>query len=85
MLNLWQKRRKTENNFTEQLPLGEKGQAVIPAEARQARGIKKGEKLLVFGMGCDMIAFSKLSKVEQFASHLSQRLEAIREIIKKTK
>ena len=65
--------------------MGGKGQVVIPAEARKAMGIKKGEKLLVFGMGCDMLAFSKLSKVEQFASHLSGRLEAIRGIIKKSK
>lgn len=76
---------KNGEQFYGTTTMGEKGQVVIPAEARRAMGIKKGEKLLVFGMGCDMIAFSKLSKVEQFASHLSQRLEAIREIIKKTK
>jgi len=79
------KEKKNGEQFYGTTTLGEKGQVVIPAEARQAMGIKKGEKLLVFGMGCDMIAFSKLSNVEQFASHLSQRLEAIREIIKKTK
>lgn len=63
--------------------VGEKGQVVIPAEAREAMSLKKGEKLLVFGMGCDMIAFSKLSQVEQFATHLSRRLETIRTIIRK--
>ncbi len=65
--------------------VGEKGQVVIPSEARESMGIKKGDKLLVFGMGCDMVALTKLSKVEQFASHLSGRLDAIREIIKKGK
>ena len=40
---------------------------------------------LLFGMGRDMITFSKLSKVEQFESHLSSRLDLIRGIIKKTK
>jgi AbrB family looped-hinge helix DNA binding protein len=65
--------------------LGEKGQVVIPIEARKAMGIKKGDKLLVFGMGCDMLAFAKLSKVEQFALHLAKRLNVIREIIKKSK
>jgi len=64
--------------------IGEKGQVVIPAEAREAMKLNKGDKLLVFGMGHDMIAFTKLSQVEQFASHLSQKLESIREIIKKT-
>lgn len=65
--------------------IGEKGQVVIPIEARETMGLKKGDKLLVFGMGCDMLAFSKLSELEQFASHLSTRLDAIREIIKKSK
>lgn len=79
------KNKKSGEQFFGTTTLGEKGQIVIPAEAREAMGIKKGEKLLVFGMGCDMLAFSKLSKVEQFTSHLSGRLGAIREIIKKSK
>lgn len=61
--------------------MGEKGQVVIPAEAREAMKLQKGDKLLVFGMGCDMIAFSKLSNLEKFADHLSQKLHAIRSII----
>ena len=65
--------------------LGEKGQAVIPAAARQAMNIKKGEKLLVFGMGSDMLVLSKISNLEKFASHMSKRLEALRDIIAKTK
>jgi len=64
--------------------VGEKGQVVIPAEARESMKLKKGDKLLVFGMGDDMIAFSKISQLEKFASHLSERLEAIRAIIKKS-
>lgn len=77
--------KKNGEQFYGATTVGEKGQVVIPAEAREAMGIKKGDKLLVFGMGCDMVALSKLSKVEQFASHLSGRLDAIREVIKKTK
>ncbi len=81
--------KKTKKNNVERFygttTLGEKGQAVIPADARKAMGIKKGDKLLVFGMGYDMIALCKLSKVEQFASHLSDRLGAIRKVIKRTK
>ncbi len=79
------KKHKNGEQFYGTTTLGEKGQVVIPAEARKSMGIKKGDKLLVFGMGCDMLAFSKLSKVEQFTSHLSNRLDAIREIIKKSK
>lgn len=79
------KPKKISEQFYGTTTLGEKGQVVIPAEARKAMDIKKGDKLLVFGMGCDMLAFSKLSKVEQFASHLSGRLDVIRHIIKKSK
>jgi AbrB family looped-hinge helix DNA binding protein len=64
--------------------LGERGQAVIPVEARKAHGLKKGEKLLVFSMG-DNIVFTKLSGLEKFESHLAQRLGAIRELIEKNK
>ena len=79
------KKNRNGEQFYGTTTMGEKGQIVIPAEARKAMDVKKGEKLLVFGMGCDMLAFSKLSKVEQFASHLSGRLDAIRNIIKKSK
>lgn len=79
------KKKKNDEQFYGTTTLGEKGQVVIPAEARKSMGIKKGDKLLVFGMGCDMLAFSKLSKIEKFASHLSGRLEAIRTIINKSK
>jgi AbrB family looped-hinge helix DNA binding protein len=64
--------------------LGEKGQVVIPVEAREAMDLKKGEKLLVFGMGHEMLALSKLARLEKFASHMAERLNAIRKIIKKT-
>ncbi|MBI4090849.1 MAG: AbrB/MazE/SpoVT family DNA-binding domain-containing protein [Candidatus Komeilibacteria bacterium] len=64
--------------------IGEKGQVVIPSEARKSMKVKSGEKLLVFGMGTDMVILSKLSNLEKFASHLSKRLEAMREIIRKT-
>jgi len=77
--------KKNGEQFHGTATIGAKGQVVIPSEAREAMGLKKGDKLLVFGMGCDMVAFSKLSKVEQLASHLSGRLDAIREVIKKSK
>ena len=73
-----------EQQFFGTTTLGEKGQVVIPAEARTVMGLKKGDKLLVFGMGDDMVTFSKLSQVEQFASHLAKRLEAIRQVLQET-
>ncbi len=61
--------------------IGEKGQLVIPAEAREALKLEKGEKLLVFGMGEDTVVLSKLSQMEKFASHLSKKAEEIKKII----
>lgn len=63
--------------------LGEKGQVVIPAQARETLKLKKGEKLLVFGFDNDMVAFSKLSHMEEFAHHLEEGLRDIKLIIKK--
>jgi hypothetical protein len=44
--------------------------------------LEKGEKLMVFGMGGDMVAFAKLSHFEKFEKHLSGKLNNIRKIIK---
>jgi len=63
--------------------VGERGQAVIPAEAREALKLKKGDKLLVFGMGNGMLSFSTLSGFEKFQSHMTKQLETIRNVIKK--
>ncbi len=65
--------------------LGEKGQVVIPAEARKRIRVDKGEKLLVFGMGEDMLVFAKLSQLEKFTIKLSKRLESMRSIVRKSK
>lgn len=73
-----------EPEFYGTTTVGEKGQIVVPAEARTSMKVKRGDKLLVFGLGTDMVILSKLSNLEKFASHLSKRLTAIREIIKKT-
>ncbi len=75
---------KKDKKFYGTTTVGEKGQVVIPAEARQYLKLKKGEKLLVFGFNNDMLAFSKLEHLEKFASHLSEKLKTIKEIIKKT-
>lgn len=65
--------------------LGEKGQVVIPMEARKAMRLKKGEKLLVFGKGLDMLALAKIGGMQKFAEALSHRLESIQKIIKKAR
>ncbi len=62
--------------------LGEKGQVVIPAAARESLKLKKGDKLLVFSFGEDL-AFSKPARMEAFAKHLEQRVKGIRTALKK--
>jgi AbrB family looped-hinge helix DNA binding protein len=65
--------------------IGEKGQVVVPQEVREKMNLTKGDKLLVFGMGDEMVAFAKISEFERFEKHLSGQLESIRKIIKKGK
>lgn len=74
-------RRRLEKEFYGTTTLGERGQVVIPAEARKALDLSKGDKLLVFCFGDDMVAFCKLSNLEKLASHLTQKLETLHEII----
>lgn len=63
--------------------VGEKGQIVIPANARKIMRLKKGDKLLVFGMGNEMLAFSRLAHMERFISKISKQLGKIKKIINK--
>ncbi len=76
--------KRNGERFYGTVTIGERGQVVIPSEAREAMGLKKGEKLLAFGMGHEMLALTKLSKLEQFEAHLASRLEVIRTILKRT-
>jgi len=65
--------------------VGEKGQVVIPNDARKDIKLKKGDRLLVFGIGGEMLTLVKLSHIEKIASHLSEKLKMVDEIVKKTK
>lgn len=64
--------------------IGEKGQVVIPAEARQRLKLKKGDKLLVVSPHGNAVILIKASQLESFAKHLSKRIEKARKLIKKT-
>jgi len=74
---------KQEDCFYGTATVGEKGQIVIPAEARQALNIEKGEKLLIFGMGEETIVITKLSRIEQIAKHLTVKLGRMRRLLNK--
>ena len=72
-----------ERRFYGSTTIGEKGQVVIPAEARAKMRIKKGDKLLVFGMGPEMLMLMKFSQFEKFATHMSKNLARIKKVINK--
>ncbi len=73
-----------EKRFYGTAALGEKGQIVIPHEARKKMKIKKGDRLLVFGAHEDMLVLTTLSHVEKIAAHLEQKLKKIDTLIKET-
>jgi AbrB family looped-hinge helix DNA binding protein len=54
--------------------VGERGQIVIPMEARKAYGIKPGDKLVVFGIDEKGIMFLKSDKMKQFAEKILKSL-----------
>lgn len=63
--------------------LGEKGQAVIPAETRKMLKLKKGEKLLVFAMDNDAILITKISNLKLLAARMAGTLGYIEKVIAK--
>jgi AbrB family looped-hinge helix DNA binding protein len=73
--------KKGSRHFYGSTTIGERGQVVIPAEARNVLKIKKGDKLLVFGMGHEMIALAKVSYMKKVAADLSKKVEAIKKVI----
>ena len=76
---------KQKHEFYGTTTIGEKGQVVIPSDARKAMKLGRSEKLLVFGMGKDMLMLAKISNLEKFAAQLTDKLESIQKIIKKHK
>ncbi|MCL5667383.1 MAG: AbrB/MazE/SpoVT family DNA-binding domain-containing protein [Patescibacteria group bacterium] len=76
------KNRIEQRQFFGTVTMGERGQAVIPSEARKIMGLKQGEKLLVFGMGSEMLVLAKLSHVEKLASRLSSQLGTMTKAIR---
>lgn len=76
---------KDNQEFFGTTTIGERGQIVIPAEARKSMKLKNGDKLLAFGMGNDMLVLAKVSQLEKFAQHLSNKLQTFQTAIDSTK
>ena len=64
--------------------MGERGQVVIPAEAREILNLEKGEKMLVFGVKDKGIFLTKLSSFKQFSKELEKRHAEINEILEES-
>lgn len=69
-----------EHNFFGSATVGERGQVVIPAEARKKFNINPGDKILVLGHpGGNGVMFCKIDAMREFFSSLIDdlnRLEA---------
>lgn len=66
--------------------VGTKGQVVIPAEAREALGIKPGDKLYVTGSrGKGAIGLIKEERLEELLNKFVDMGESISEILKDNK
>ena len=64
--------------FMGSAPVGERGQVVIPAEARETIGIGAGDKLLVFlHPGGDGVAFVKVGMLEEAAAMLKRLAQEV--------
>ncbi len=62
--------------------ISDKGQIVIPIEARNALNLEKGEKLLVMGMHGDAIMLMKLSGFQKMSEEMAARQKELEKVIK---
>jgi AbrB family looped-hinge helix DNA binding protein len=61
---------KGDMKFFGSVTIGERGQIVVPAEARTALGLKPGDKMLVFKAPVDGAIV--VAKPEEFERHVQQ-------------
>lgn len=65
--------------------ISDKGQIVIPVEARNALGLEKGEKLLVMGVGKDGLMLMKVSGLEKITEEMARNQRALGEMLEREK
>ncbi|MHB8792798.1 MAG: AbrB/MazE/SpoVT family DNA-binding domain-containing protein [Thermoleophilia bacterium] len=80
------KDRMADSQFWGSATVGERGQIVIPADARQELDIKPGDKLLIFsGMHGGSLNVMKAEHVTEFVSRAMAKLTRMEEIARKEK
>ncbi|MHB9132360.1 MAG: AbrB/MazE/SpoVT family DNA-binding domain-containing protein [Armatimonadota bacterium] len=72
-----------EDIFYGSATLGERGQIVVPAEARKECDIHSGDKLLVFRhpMHPGMLILAKVGQMQQFLTQMSRTLDVMKNSI----
>jgi AbrB family looped-hinge helix DNA binding protein len=71
------------NKFLGITTLGEKGQVVVPAEARLRMKLKTGDKLMVMSPHEGALVLMKTSHFEAFARNIMKRLDSIKKLTRK--
>lgn len=74
---------KDSGKFFGATTVGEKGQVVIPVEARKAFKIESTDKLLVFGIDEETIILTKPSKIQTYTKQLAEKLTSLQDIMEK--
>lgn len=74
--------RKMQPTFYGSTVISEKGQVVIPAEARHALNLDKGEKLLVMGMHGDSLMLVKVSSFQRMSEEMAARQKELEKVLK---
>ena len=77
---------KTQTNqFLGITTLGEKGQVVVPVEARDRMKLKSGDKLIVMSPHDGTLVLMKTAHFEIFARNMTKKLASIRKLTKTSK
>lgn len=80
------KQKENEPEFFGSATVGERGQIVIPADARQRLDIKQGDKLLIFSsLHGNSLMVMKSEQVAAFVNRSMERLTKLGEIARKEK
>ena len=71
------KRYRLAENFFGTATVGERGQIVIPAEARKRYDIETGDKLLIVGHGDKGVMLFKIDALREFMSTIMEDLQRV--------
>ena len=64
--------------------ISDKGQVVIPAEARNELGLEKGDKLIVMSAHGDSLILARVSSFKIFSEEIEKRQAVINKIIEES-